>query len=120
MQLRCDFLFKCLLILYNPKGENIAAPETGWKTSFFRHNKRELLWVYQENIRMPNLCILCIPRISKVMVYVTSKFIVHLMDKGVEVQPEQCPHVRSISCFTDLEDPVFGGSFIKILWEVRV
>lgn len=29
--------------LYNPNGENIASPETGWKMSFFRHNKRELL-----------------------------------------------------------------------------
>lgn len=42
------------------------------------------------------------------------------MDKGVEVEPEQCPHVRSISCFTNLADPDFGVSFIKILWEVGV
>lgn len=36
MQLQCDFVFKCLLILYNPNGENIAAPEIGWKMFFFQ------------------------------------------------------------------------------------
>lgn len=44
MQSWCDFLFKCLSwYLYNPYGEKHRCSWDTWKTSFFRHNKRELL-----------------------------------------------------------------------------
>lgn len=97
MQLWCDFLFKCLLTSVQSKwGKHSCSWNRPEDVFFFRHSKRELLWVYQENIRMPDLCILCIPQISKMVVYVTSKFTVHLMEKGVEVQREQCP-MRGLS-----------------------
>lgn len=44
MQSWCDFLSKCLSwYLYNPYGEKHRCSWDTWKTSFFRHNKRELL-----------------------------------------------------------------------------